>query len=182
MTRLTWNHLLCSLVVLSGVAVSAAPAVAGVEGVASDLPSPEGPVVLTIEGNIARTNAEDRALFDLAMIEALPVTTLDTSTVVTDGVGHFEGVLMHKLLEFVGAEGELVTATAVNDYVIDIPMSDFVEFDVLAAYRMDGDQLTARDKGPLWIVYPRDDHDELQDIRYDYRWVWQLVRLEVHAQ
>ena len=35
------------------------------------------------------------------------------------------------------------------------------------------------DKGPFWIVYPRDQHEVLQDIRYDYRWVWQLDSLQV---
>jgi len=31
----------------------------------------------------------------------------------------------------------------------------------------------------LWIIYPRSQHAELRDIRYDYRWVWQLVELRV---
>jgi hypothetical protein len=44
---------------------------------------------------------------------------------------------------------------------------------------MDGQTLSRDDKGPLWIVYPRDDHEALQDIRYDYRWVWQLYQLDV---
>jgi hypothetical protein len=44
---------------------------------------------------------------------------------------------------------------------------------------MDGERLLPRDKGPIWIVYPRDDFPELTDIRYDYRWVWQLTRLEI---
>ena len=39
--------------------------------------------------------------------------------------------------------------------------------------------LTPRDKGPVWIVYPRDNHGVLADIRYDMRWVWQLVALHV---
>ena len=57
--------------------------------------------------------------------------------------------------------------------------ADFERFDVLVATHMDGERLLPSDKGPLWIVYPRDAHTELQDIRYDYRWVWQLVELEV---
>ncbi|WP_377046978.1 molybdopterin-dependent oxidoreductase [Roseibium salinum] len=97
----------------------------------------------------------------------------------TDGPQHFEGFLMRDLLELVGAKGEIATAHALNDYVIDIPMSDFERFDVLVAMKMNGRRLTARDKGPLWIVYPRDDVGELQDIRYDYRWVWQLDSLTV---
>lgn len=142
-------------------------------------PSPEGEIVLTITGQIAHANNGDSALFDEAMLAALPSASLETTTVVTDGVRQFDGFLMRDLLTLVGADGETVSATALNDYIIDIPMEDFERFDVLVATHMDGQRLLPSDKGPLWIVYPRDDHAQLQDIRYDYRWVWQLVRLKV---
>lgn len=143
------------------------------------LPAPRDEVILRISGNILHTNAGEEAHFDRAMIEALPIQRLETSTAVTDGVNVFEGVLMRDLLGAAGAQGETISAIALNDYVIDIPMDDFTAFDVIAAFSMDGERLLPRDKGPLWIVYPRDDFAELQDIRYDYRWVWQLDRLEV---
>lgn len=143
------------------------------------LPPPEGPPLLRIEGSIAHTNVGDEAHFDRQMLAALPPRKLATSTVVTDGINRFEGFLMRDLLARVGAEGDTIVATALNDYMVEIPREDFREFDVVVATHMDGEALTPRDKGPLWIVYPRDDHDELQDIRYDYRWVWQLEHLEI---
>ena len=143
------------------------------------LPAPEGEIILTIAGQIAQTNLDASAVFDEAMLANLPSAVLETTTVVTDGLRQFDGFLMRDLLTLVGAEGETVTATALNDYVIDIPVEDFERFDVLVATHMDGQRLLSRDMGPLWIVYPRDAHAELQDIRYDYRWVWQLVRLDV---
>lgn len=143
------------------------------------LPAPEGEIILTIAGQIAQTNLDASAVFDEAMLAKLPSVVLETTTVVTDGLRQFDGFLMRDLLTLVGAEGETVTATALNDYVIDIPVEDFERYDVLVATHMDGERLLARDMGPLWIVYPRDDHPELQDIRYDYRWVWQLVRLDI---
>ena len=79
----------------------------------------------------------------------------------------------------VGADGKTVTASALNDYTIDIPMEDFVRYDVLVATHMNGERLQPSDKGPFWIVYPRDGHSDLQDIRYDYRWVWQLIQLKI---
>ncbi len=39
--------------------------------------------------------------------------------------------------------------------------------------------LTRRDKGPLWLVYPRDNDAVLQDAKYDHRWAWQLSQLLV---
>jgi len=116
---------------------------------------------------------------DRTALEALPVTTLETTTVVTDGTHRFTGFLMRDLLDRLGAGGDHVSALALNDYAVDIPMADFYDYDVVVAYRMDGKALHRADKGPLWIVYPRDDHAVLQDIRYDYRWVWQLYQLDV---
>lgn len=143
------------------------------------LTAPAGEVQLTLTGKIHKTNSEGAALLDDAMLEALPRHTLKTSTVVTDGVKRFDGFLMRDLLEFVGADGTTVTASALNDYTIDIPMEDFVRYDVLVATHMDGERLQPSDKGPFWIVYPRDGHSDLQDIRYDYRWVWQLIQLKI---
>lgn len=148
-------------------------------GAGVELPPPEGDVILRITGNIRQTNANGEAHFDRVMLDRLPRLTLNTTTVVDDGVSRFEGFLMRDLLETVGAEGDEVVATALNDYLVEIPMEDFHAYDVVVAHTRDGKALTPRDKGPLWIVYPRDDHDELDDIRYDYRWVWQLMHLEV---
>ncbi|MWD27145.1 molybdopterin-dependent oxidoreductase [Aquicoccus sp. SCR17] len=132
-------------------------------------------VILEVTGDIS----DGKVALDREALKALPETTLETSTVVTDGTHSFTGFLMRDLLKDLGAEGERVIASALNEYVVEIPMTDFTEFDVIVAYSMDGEPLQRNDKGPLWIVYPRDEHEALQDIRYDYRWVWQLSRLEV---
>jgi hypothetical protein len=144
-----------------------------------DLAVPQGEVVLEVRGNLARINGAAAARFDMDMLTALPAVQLKTSTSVTDGVRRFEGILVRDFLKSLGAKGSVVTAIARNEYVIDIPFSDFERFDAIIAYRMDGEPLALRDKGPLWIVYPRDARPELQDIRYDYRWVWQLEALEI---
>lgn len=143
------------------------------------LREPAGAVLLEVTGQIERTNHADKAIFDREMLEQLPPATIETTTVVTDGVRRFDGFYMRDLLELLGAEGKIATATALNDYVIDIPTEDFERFDVIVATHMQGERLEPRDKGPLWIVYPRDHHAELQDLRYDYRWVWQFNRLEI---
>lgn len=140
---------------------------------------PEGEVILRVEGAIQHANDGDGALLDRAMLDLLPQRDLKTTTVVTDGVNHFEGFLMRDLLEALGANGKEIVAVALNDYIVNIPMEDFHDYDVIIAHTQDGDTLTRRDKGPLWIVYPRDDHAALDDIRYDYRWVWQLQHLKV---
>lgn len=143
------------------------------------LPRPSGPVILTVTGSIAKSNAPGRAEFDLAMLEALGVETLITSTSWTDGPQRFEGVRASQLLRAVGAEGSSVRAIALNDYLAEIPTEVIEDFPVLLAIRQNGAVLTARDKGPIWMVFPRDDYPELNDPRIDIQWVWQLREIEV---
>lgn len=143
------------------------------------LPRPTGAVILTVTGAITRTNAPGRAEFDAGMLEALGIETLTTSTSWTDGPQDFEGVRASRLLEAVGANGTEIDAVALNDYVADIPIATIKEYRVLLALRQNGVTLTPRDKGPVWIVFPRDEFPELNDPRIDIRWVWQLRSIEV---
>ena len=139
------------------------------------VPAAAEDVLLTLTGAVTDGRVEmTRADFD-----TMDWHEFSTSTSVTDGRPEFRGVLMRDILAHAGAEGSSVRATALNDYIVDIPIEDFHQFDVLAALYMDDVPLTPRDKGPVWIVYPRDNHGVLADIRYDMRWVWQLVALHV---
>ena len=145
---------------------------------AEPLPQPTGPVILTISGRIAVTNAPGQARFDRAMLDALGTSSFQTGSAWSDRVELFEGVPLKAVLDRVGAAGTKMTASALNDYEIDIPFTD-LQFSPLLAMRVDGRELTIRDKGPLWIVYPRDDHEELKSEMFDSRWVWQLKQLRV---
>ena len=150
---------------------------------ASDAASPRDDAAsarLRIEGAITDASGTGYIDLDWETLKQLTPHKVSTSTVVTDGVLLFEGVLMRSLMDYVGAHGQTVTARALNGYEVDIPTSDFEDFDVLLAWSANGQRLQAVDKGPFWIIYPRDQHDVLQDIRYDYRWVWQLVSLRVN--
>lgn len=140
---------------------------------------PTGRVILTIEGAITTPNRQGKAVFDAKMLRRFRRARLKTSTSWTKGRPVFEGVLVRDVLRAVGARGRTVTAVALNDYRIEIPVSDFETYDVLFATHMNGRRLTARDKGPIWVVYPRDRHRELQNQKSDARWIWQVVRLSV---
>lgn len=145
---------------------------------AEPLPMPKGPVLLTVSGKIEQTNAQGQARFDREMLEALGISSIETETVFTDSRQRFEGVPLRAVLERVGARGGTIRARALNDYEITIPMTD-LKYNPLLAMKANGELLKMRDKGPLWIVYPRDDYSALLEKIYDSRWVWQLNRLHV---
>ncbi|QQA44719.1 molybdopterin-dependent oxidoreductase [Pelagovum pacificum] len=164
---------------LSTLRLSAAVLIAGTLSVAAqDLAAPEGPVILTVSGQVSATNAGDMAELDLAMLEEIGRETIETETIWTEGVQTFEGVPLHALVEALGIEGEMLRATAINDYTVEIPLSDAVEGGALVAYSLNGAPMSVRDKGPLWVVYPFDaDADFRTEVIYS-RSIWQLDRIE----
>jgi hypothetical protein len=143
----------------------------------ASLPRPTGRVLLTATGSIDQTNADGKAEFDLAMLEQIGTSRLQTSTPWTDGRPVFEGVLMRNLMARLGARGETVTVVALNEYKMQIPTADFGKYPVLLAFKMNGETLRVRDKGPLWLVYPQDEFPELQNKPTQAKWVWQIKEM-----
>jgi hypothetical protein len=143
------------------------------------LPAPTSEVLLTIRGKIEKTNSPKGATFDRAMLEGLGLVKVETTTTFTKGRKVFEGVPLRAVLSRVGARGTTLKATALNDYTAVLPLDD-LKHEPILAMRMDGVVLTARDKGPLWIVYPKDRLGSVvEGAEHDAKWVWQLDRLDV---
>lgn len=145
----------------------------------ADLPRPQGPLILTITGQITETNAEGAAEFDLEMLRALPAETIRTTTIWTEGEQEFTGVPLQALLDHVGATGTTLRSVAINDYAVDIPASDAAEGGPILAYERNGAPMSVRDKGPLWIVYPYDSDSRFRTEVIYSRSIWQLNRIDV---
>jgi hypothetical protein len=160
------------------ISFATAIGISGLAFAAEPLPFPKGPVVLTVSGKIEQANSGGVAMFDMEMLEALGKTSFATQSELSEVPQLFEGIPLQALLERVGAQGKSLRASALNDYFAVIPVDD-LKFKPILATKVDGRTLTFRDKGPLWIAYPRDQHKVLQDSRYDSRWVWQLNKLHV---
>jgi hypothetical protein len=141
--------------------------------------APTGPVLLTITGAIAVTNQNGTLQLDQAALDALPKTVIRTETPWTEGLVEFEGVSLKDLLALAGAKGEVLTATAINDYAVDIPMADADDPQVIVAIRLNGALMRVRDKGPLWVIYPLTDKPELDTEITKSKMIWQLNRLDI---
>lgn len=147
---------------------------------ASPLPAPTERVLLTVSGDIAHTNVGDEAQFDRRMLEALPARTIETHTPWHRDKGRYEGPLMRDLLETVGAkDSEQVRILSLNHYEAEVPASDFRRHDVILAMTRDGEPLTIREYGPLFVLYPFDDHPELLTEAVRFRSVWHVERIIV---
>ena len=154
-------------------------ALAVVPALAQPLAKPAERPLLEVTGKIKVTNDGEKATFDLALLESVGKAKTKTSTAWTEGTPEFEGVNLKTLLERLGASGDTVTAVALNDYKVEIPMADFQRYPVILAYRMNGDLLKVREKGPLWIIYPQDEFPALKNKETQAKWVWQVKELRV---
>lgn len=145
----------------------------------AELAVPAGETILTVKGSITETNTDGAATFDMDMLQAMPSAEFATSTNWTEGVKTFKGVPLKTLLESVGATGSTITATALNNYSVDIPMDAITDDAPIVAYTIDGETFSRRDKGPLWIVFPYDSSTEYQT-ELVFGWsIWQLADLTV---
>lgn len=144
---------------------------------AEELAAPTGDVILTVTGAEV-TNIDGAAALDLAMLEAMGSTTIETSTIWTEGPQTFEGVSLELLIDRLGIEADRLSAVAINDYAVEIPTSDAVEGGPIIAYKMNGKVMSVRDKGPLWVIYPYDSDPAYQTEVIYSRSIWQLDRLD----
>jgi len=118
--------------------------------------------------------------FTLADLDALPQTQITTANEFADGKNIYSGPLARDFIALAGeTDVDNVTITAINDYIIEIPLSDFLTYDVVLTTRMNGTLLSRRDKGPIWIMYPMDDNPELRNPIINARLVWQTKSMEL---
>ena len=83
------------------------------------------------------------------------------------------------VLKKVGANGQQLTITALNDYSVQVPASDAEKYPVILARTMNGKPLSVRDKGPLFLIYPFDQYPELRNKLYYSRAIWQISIIRV---
>jgi hypothetical protein len=143
------------------------------------VPAPTGPVILTVTGKIRPTNSAKAVRFDMATLEKLGLVQYSVMDNLAEGrEASFRGVLLDRLLATVGAHDvKTLHMVALNDYAVDIPISDANAYPVLIATSVDGKRMGIAKYGPVRIIYPTKTH-KLNPTVYDPRWIWQLKSIE----
>jgi len=132
-------------------------------------------VVLTVEREGAPETARS---FTLDELKAMPQSEIRTANEFIDGVRSFRGPRVSYLLRICNADGAAsVRMIALNDYEVEVQVSEFDKYQPILALTMDGKELSVRDKGPIWVIYPMSDFSELRDPVFNSRLIWQLDRI-----
>lgn len=119
------------------------------------------------------------AAFNMSFLKSLPQHTFVAQTPWYKKPVKFTGPLLRDVLAAAKVKGTMIHAIALDEYRAQIPFSDAQQYDMILAHQMDGETLTAKNKGPLFVVYPYDSKPELQAIRFYERSIWQLKSLQV---
>ena len=153
--------------------------VSGATFAADTVDTPRGEMMLTVSGTIGITNFEGAALFDLEMPQTLGSNIFKTATIWTPGAQIFTGARLAELPRVLGVKGRTPQASAMNDYAVEIPVSDAIDDGPIFACARNGAQMSTRDKGPLWIGSPYDSSNKYRSELIYSRSVWQFDRIEV---
>jgi len=89
----------------------------------------------------------------------------------------YTGVKLSTIIQEYNITSEWLKMTAINDYSIKVPIID-AEKGAFIAYLADGKPMKIRDKGPLWVLYPFGENEELEIDTYRNRSIWQLKLIE----
>jgi hypothetical protein len=165
----------------------------------ADAQGPErltGQVILTVTGDVGRTNRGprdefadklmvfhetrfDRAMeFDVAALERLGMHKLRVRYTSWPAAHEFEGPLLKDVLAAAGVTSGTVQPVAIDGYAAEIPYGELEQYPVVLALKMDGRWLPIGGAGPAWVVYPRDGYPALAD-QDDSKWVWGVTHIRV---
>lgn len=140
-------------------------------------PALAGAMLTVVNSSLGPDAAKE---FSRTELKEMAQTSYHTTTEWTDGAPEFSGPLARDVIAAVGVgDATVAVMTAANDYAIEVPIEELIKYDVILATSVDGRRLSLRDKGPIWVMYPRDQHSELQDPVYNGRLIWQMVRIEL---
>ena len=135
-------------------------------------------VVLTVTGKHG-LETDEKAALTFGTIRELPSFSFTTKTPWTEGEDNWEGVRLSVLLEHLGTSSSEFLAWADDGYEATFKGVDVEKYPVILAYKKNGEFLSLRDLGPLWIMFPFDQYKEL-DAQHIYEIaVWQLSRIEI---
>ncbi|MYM56191.1 hypothetical protein [Thalassovita mangrovi] len=91
----------------------------------------------------------------------------------------YTGVFIKDLVHRFGAEDvQSITLTAIDQYSITFDREEWENFRILISTRVNGDYFGFDKKGPLRVVFPDYDPNQLAYQEILSKWIWMITRIE----
>lgn len=130
------------------------------------------PVILTIHSS--ELNSPIKLTYQ--DLYKLPKSKIKTNTPWTE-TSDFEGVSVKDLFQHYKIPIQSMELTALNNYIIKVPKEDIASYSPIIAFHHNGKRMRIRDFGPLWLIYPLDEHRELWSKMHYSKMIWQLHKI-----
>lgn len=118
--------------------------------------------------------------FTAEEIYAIPATDMITATAWHPS-SKFSGPTLEEIIKAASPDLDFKTARlfAVNGYETPIPAQDIKKYRPILAHSKDNARLTLATRGPLFLVYPRDEFSELKSLKSQDKFVWMVCRIDL---
>lgn len=135
---------------------------------------------LTVQGESSAVGTEVPAVVvSEGQLMALPMASISTATDWT-AASRFDGPLLSDVLALAKVSGKSIRLFALNDYSITIPWSDMDRYGIILAHSQNGERLSKRKFGPLFLMYPRDQFAAALDTPTGAeKFIWQVCGIHV---
>ena len=144
------------------------------------IPAPEERIILTVTGKIGAANEDEHIVMDLATLEMVGLVEYTVIDPFKEEEISYRGPLMSDLLDVwqVSEDATVLDILALNDYRVEVPISDLRQYPVIFALQADGEYMAVEERGPAMLVYPYNDY-EFERPLYDAYWIWQIETIDV---
>jgi len=158
-------------------------------------PAPEGPVILTISGDIGHTNRGashpkrdgffayheiefTKALsLDLAALEEFPQHKIICQPPQYDNSATFQGARLIDVLKALGAQNVSIKTRALDGFAVELASQQIAAKDWILATRADGKPFGIGDKGPVWLMHTPSTQKVPE--AEEQGWPWAVFYIEV---
>lgn len=169
--------------------------IAGGTALAEQVPAPKGAVLLTIAGDIDKSNRaaidlkldgmfkfheiafEKAFVFDRAMLEDFPLQEIMAQPPQYSAPVTFRGPLLRDVLKALGAEGASIRTRALDGFAVDLSAKEIAEKDWILALAADGRPFGIGDQGPVWMMHTPSVIKVPE--AEEQRWPWALFYIDV---
>lgn len=135
------------------------------------------PVMAASDLVMTKSNGESVRL-TMDELKAMPATEFYTSTPWTNGVQKFKGVSFASLFDAHGIDADTVRVSALNDYNVIVPVNVLRDDNAILAYHLNDQEMSIREKGPFWVIFPYDTDVRMQTDTYWAYSVWQVKAVD----
>lgn len=124
-------------------------------------------------------SAGERKQYTRVQLLQLPQYSINTKLPWTDESHTYSGPRLEDVLQLAKVKGHWLKLDALDFYNVSLNFNKIKKFNPILALERDKKQLTVRNKGPLWLILPVDDHAELKAAIYNDFMVWHLIKIGV---